>query len=164
MRKRIISKLNFKILISCCLFISFTSCGSNEDRKATKTEIAEMLNSCGLGEVSIEEILNSRISARTFTNDYRDAFEIVVSNLTVKEIEKGTKLQEKKWYRVDSIPTEINSAISTIRHWLNEVQWFPQENEIRRNGFLIHPCDTYMEAVIYYNPNEKKVYYVESKM
>jgi hypothetical protein len=159
------------IAIGCYLIYSMTLGNTNVEGKATKSDVRFVLNWCGLGDQRIEKVLNSYTSARSFTGDYLDAYEIKITNVTVDELTNGNDSRPGQWYRMDSLPTVLDQAVSFVGGWQHETPWFPTEELLRTKDFYVYPWSIYCHGVtptaaelIFVNPKEKKVYYVGSKM
>lgn len=158
------------IAIGGYLAYSMTLGNTNVVGKATKSDVRFVLNWCGLGDNRIENVNNSYTSARSFTGDHLDAYEIKITNVTIDEIEKGND-GLGQWYRCDSLPKVLDEAVGFIGGWQHETPWFPTEKEIRTKDFYVYPWSIYCHGItptatelIFVKPAEKKIYYISAKM
>ena len=159
------------IVIIGYLAYSMTLGNENIENKATKSDVRFVLNWCGLGDQRIEKVVHSYTSARSFTGDYLDAYEIKITNVTVDELINENDSKPGHWYRMDSLPTVLDQAVTFVGGWQHETPWFPTEEKLRKKDFYVYPWSIYCHGVtptaaelIFVNPTEKKVYYVGSKM
>ncbi len=159
------------IAIGSYMFYSMTLGNTNVEGKATKSDVRFVLNWCGLGDERIETVLKSYTSARSLTGDHLDAYAIKITNVTVDELTLNSNDRPGHWYRMDSLPTVLDEAVSFIGGWQHETPWFPTEDSLRTKDFYVYPWSIYCHGVtpsaaelIFINPTTKMVYYVGAKM
>jgi hypothetical protein len=159
------------IAIGGYLLYSMTLGNTNVEGKATKSDVRFVLNWCGLGDQRTDKVLKSYKSARSFTGDHLDAYAIKITNVTVEELTNTNDNRQGQWYRMDSLPTVLDEAVSFIGGWQHETPWFPTEDSLRTKDFYVYPWSIYCHGVtpsatelIFINPKEKMVYYVGAKM
>ncbi|HLF53207.1 hypothetical protein [Flavobacterium sp.] len=158
------------ILIGGYLGYSMTLANKNIEDKATKSDVRFVLNWCELGDERIEKVNKSYTSGRSFTGDHFDAYSIKISNVTIDELEKQNN-STGQWYRCDSLPKILNDAVSFAGSWQHETPWFPTEKKIRTKDFYVYPWSIYCNGIspsgvqlIFINPKEKTVYYIDAEM
>lgn len=159
------------IFIGSYSLYSTTPGNANVKDKATKSDVRFVLNWCGLGDQRIDKVLKSYTSARSFTGDHLDAYAIKITSVTVDELTNHRNTRPGKWYRMDSLPTVLNEAVSFIGGWQHETPWFPTEDSLRTRDFYVYPWSIYCHGVtptatelIFVRPKENMVYYVSAKM
>ena len=140
-----ISFLGTIIIIGYLLF-GITIWNTNQEDKATKSDVRFVLNWCGLGDQRIDQVLKSYTSARSFTGDHLDAYAIKITNVTTDELENNSNLSGQ-WYRMDSIPTLLDEAVAFISGWRDEIPWFPTEHSLRTKDFYVYPWSIYCHGV-----------------
>jgi hypothetical protein len=153
------------------LFYSMTIGNTNIEGKATKSDVRFVLNWCGLGDQRIEKVLKSYTSARSFTGDHLDAYAIKITNVNLDELTITKGNSHGSWYRMDSLPTVLDEAVSFVGGWQHETPWFPTEESLRTKGFYVYPWSIYCHGVspsaaklIFIDPTEKIVYYISAEM
>lgn len=139
--------------------------------KATREDVRFVLNWCGLGDQRIEKVLKSYVSPRSFTGDHLDAYSIKITDVTINELITNTDNRPGEWYRMDSLPTVLNEAVTFVGGWQHETPWFPTEEELRKKNIYVYPWSIYCHGVtpsaaelIFVNPKDKIVYYVSAQM
>jgi hypothetical protein len=159
------------IAIGGYILYSMTAGSSKVEGKATNSDVKFVLNWCGLGDQRIDKVLKSYTSARSFTGDHLDAYAIKITNVTVDELTNRSPNGPGQWYRMDSLPTVLDEAVSFIGGWQHETPWFPTEDSLRTKDFYVYPWSIYCHGVtptatelIFVKPKEKMVYYVSAKM
>jgi hypothetical protein len=159
------------ITICCYLLYSLTVGNTSVDGKATISDVRFVLNWCRLGDHRIDKVLESYTSARSFTGDHLDAYAIKITNVTVDELTNHNGNTSGQWYRMDSLPTVLNEAVSFIAGWQHETPWFPTEESLRTKDFYVYPWSIYCHGVtptatelIFVKPKDKLVYYISAKM
>jgi hypothetical protein len=158
------------ILIVSYLTYSMTIGNKTENDKATKSDVRFVLNWCELGDDRIENVVRSYTSARSFTGDHVDVYSIKISHISMDELKK-TNYGVGHWYRCDTIPEILDGAISLAGRFQDETDWFPKEETLRTKGFYVYPVNIYCNGtspigtqLIFINPKDKMVYYIDVKM
>ena len=160
------------VIAICSVLLYFMTLGNtNVEGKATKSDVRFVLNWSGLGDHRIDKVLKSFTSARSFTGDYLDAYAIKITNVTVDELKNRNHNRSGPWYRMDSLPTLLDDAVSFIGRWQHEIPWFPTEDSLRTKDFYVYPWSINFHGIsptatelIFINPTEKMVYYIGAKM
>ena len=165
-----ISLIGFIGLGSYVLFL-FGSGNQTQINKATKSDVRFVLNWCDLGDERIEEVLNSKVSARSFTGDHHDVYKIRISHVEIHELRNLNNNQLGNWYRCDSLPLILDEALEFIGGWQNDMEWFPKEEEIRTKNFYVYPWSISCHGIspdaaklIFVEPSDNMIYYVSAKM
>ncbi|GHT44449.1 hypothetical protein FACS189454_01860 [Planctomycetales bacterium] len=139
--------------------------------KATKSDVTFVLNWCELGDQRIDKVLNSYVSARSFTGDHLDAYAIKITDVTVDELINNKHNKAGLWYRGDNLPPVLDDAVSFISGWSEKPAWFPTKNSIRTQDFYVYPRSIHYHEIkptaaflIFIKPAEKTVYYIEAEI
>jgi hypothetical protein len=158
------------ILIVSYLIYIMTIGNRPENDKATKSDVRFVLNWCTLGDDRVEKVVNSYISPTSLTGDHIDEYSIKITHVTKDELEKINIIQGR-WYRCDSLPNTLDDAVKFIGEFEDETSWFPKEEKIRTKDFYVYPwsmeyhgISPYAAQLIFINPNEKIVYYIDAKI
>jgi hypothetical protein len=153
------------------LLFSLGPGNKTEINQATKSDVRFVLNWCGLGDNRIEEVLNSQVSARSFTGDHLDAYQIRISHVTIDELTRQQEHRLKTWYRCDSLPQILDGAVELVCGWQHEIDWFPIEKEIRTTNFYVYPWKISSHGIspdaaqlIFVEPRTNMIYYVSTSM
>lgn len=135
-------------------------------RTASKYDVRYVLNWSGLGEERAEEVLNSYISASSFTGDHIDAHAILVSHVELSELTQHDS--GMSWYRGDKVPVVVDAALKFIGQWNSseDFPWFPKDRELRSAKIYIYPWSIYFHGtrpaavkLIFVRPEDNMVFY-----
>jgi hypothetical protein len=158
------------ILVVGYMIYAMTVGNRTEIDKATKSDVRFVLNWCTLGDNRIEKVINSYVSPTSLTGDHLDEYSIKITHVTNGELEKANIIQGR-WFRCDSLPKTIDDAVKFVGEFEGETSWFPKEDKLRTKDFYVYPCSmgyhgisAYSAQLIFINPNEKIVYYIDAKM
>ncbi len=157
--------------IGAYIVFSLGSGNKTELNQATKSDVRFVLNWCGLGDQRIEEVLNSQVSARSFTGDHLDAYQIRISHVSIDELMRQQEQRLGTWYRCDSLPQILDEAVEFVGGWQHEIDWFPTEEEVRTSNFYVYPWSISCHGIspdeaqlIFVEPSKKMIYYVSAAM
>ncbi len=162
-------------LIGIVLFVSYTAylitIGNNPSTNdVSKSDVRFVLNWCELGDDRIDNVIKSYTSARSLTGDHLDAYSIKISHVSINEL-KHTRYGIGKWHRCDSLKNTLDDAVSFIGGFQNETPWFPEEGTLRTKDYYVYPVSIgyhgvspYSAQLIFINPKDEIVYYIEAKM
>jgi hypothetical protein len=138
---------------------------------ASRQDIRYVLNWCNLGDERIEEVINSYVSARSFTGDHLDAHQIRIAHVDLSELvpdEFG-----KGWTRCDKVDGVLKDAIHFVQGWLHrdDISWFLTEDELRSQDVFVYPWSIYCHGtrptaveLIFVRPKDKMVFFISSKV
>lgn len=150
-------------------FVAFQLFFGNKTKinSASERDIRFVLNWCNLGGKKIDKIVNSYVSARSFTGDHLDAYAFKVESLSVDELTQNDKTPGGRWYRGDQLPKVLDDAVSMVGNCGGgEVSWFPKKVELRSCDVYIYLCSIYYHNIkptavniIFVRPKDKMVFF-----
>lgn len=159
------------VVIGVYIFFSLGPGNKTKVNQATNSDVRFVLNWCGLGEGRIKAVLNSQVSARSFSGDHLDAYQIRISHVSIDELAQQQKHRLGRWYRCDSLPQLLDQAVALVCGWHHEIDWFPTEREIRTSNFFVYPWSISCHGIspdaaqlIFVEPNNKMIFYVSTSM
>ncbi len=144
--------------------------GKVSTKTASKHDVRFVLNWCGLGEERAEEVLNSYISARSFTGDHIDTHAIRISHVELSELTQNSS--GEGWFRGDKVPDVVDSALNFVGQWIpsEDFPWFPKQQELRSSKIYIYPWSIYFHGIqpaavklIFVRPEDNMVFYFGAK-
>jgi hypothetical protein len=136
-------------------------------------DVGFVLNHCGLGTDRIEAVVNSYVSARSFTGDHLDAYAIKVARLELTELSVTENGGAARWYRGDKLPPVVSDAVEFVSAWdsTDEIAWFPKKSELRSADIYVYPVSIYTHGIrptaaqlVFVRPTDKMVFYFGSKI
>jgi len=160
--------------VICTLaFIVYSIGPGNSDKhgEATKKDVRFVLNWCELGDERIEKVVNSFVSARSFTGDYVEAYAIQISGVSSDEL--VSYQPRRSWVRCDLATGLHQDAIEYVKMWIgtNGLEWFPSRQLIESDEFFVYIWSIYYHRttatgaeVILIHPKSNMIYYLGAKM
>jgi hypothetical protein len=159
------------ILLGTYVLYSMTVGNTDLVDKATESDVRFVLNGCELGDQRMDTVIRSYTSARSFNGEHLDVYAIRITNVTIDELTHKSLGRSQHWYRMDSLPTVLNEAISLIGKQQSKIPWFPTEDSLRTKDFFVYSKRIYYYGVApsgtqltFINPQKKMVYYVSTKL
>ncbi|MFD0793815.1 hypothetical protein ACFQZX_09305 [Mucilaginibacter litoreus] len=162
-------------LAGIVLFVSYIAYSLTFGNKtsideASKSDVRFVLNWCGLGDNRINKVIKSYASPTSLTGDHLDAYSIKITDVTLSELQKEN-ITMGRWYRCDSLPKTLDDAIEFMAGFEAEISWFPKEQDLRTKNFYVYPWSMgyhgvrpYSAQLIFLNPKDKIVYYIDGKI
>lgn len=156
------------------VFVAYQFGIHNRDKinSASRHDVRFVLNWCNLGDNRIEQVVNSYVSARSFTGDHLDAYAIKIKHISVEELAASTDDFDERWYRGDQLPKVLDDAVSFVGNWLSsdKITWFPAESELRSSEVFVFPWSIYYHGtrpsaaeIIFVRPKDKMVFFFSGK-
>jgi hypothetical protein len=139
---------------------------------ASARDVGFVLNWCGLDTDRIEAVVNSYVSARSFTGDHLDAYAIKVARLELAELSVTDNGGAARWYRGDKLPPVVSDAFDFVGSWgsSDEIAWFPKKSELKSENVYVYPVSIYTHGVrptaaqlVFVRPSDKMVFYFSGK-
>lgn len=150
-------------------FVAYQLIFSNQAKtdSASPRDVRFVLNWCNLGGKKIDKVVNSYVSARSFTGDHLDAYAFKVESISVDELIQNDKTPGGRWYRGDQLPKVLDDAVSMVGNLGGgEVLWFPKEVELRSCDVYIYLWSIYYHNIkptavniIFVRPKDKMVFF-----
>ena len=153
-------------------FFAYQFTIGNRDKidTASTKDVRFIFNWCNLGEDRIEKVIKSHISSRSFTGDHLDAYAIKVKHISVEELNANKDNTGEQWYRGNQLPKVPSDAVSFVGPWLQEIPWFPGEEELRSSECYVYLCSVYYHGtrptsaeIIFVSPKDKMVFFFSGK-
>jgi hypothetical protein len=157
--------------------------GSPQINTLEKKDAEFVLDSAGLGDKEIVEVVHSYIENPLFSGDYMDIYALKINPLTDKEITDRIKTDSEniyRWYKGDSLPVSVSDAVGFISDWVlvtsntggNDFSWFPTEKEIRTGDIYVYLRNVYYSSateqsaasIIFIRPADGMIFYASSKI
>jgi len=138
--------------------------------KASPPDVRFVLNRCQLGDKRIEKVVHSYESARSFTGDHLDAYEIQISHLETEGLTSNMSNPSGCWYRGDQLPKILDDTMRSVGAFVGEIPWFPNEAELRSEKMYVFPTSIYCHGIspsaadlIFVRPSDKMIFYISFK-
>lgn len=185
MKARVIAALRNLLLIwgalSLCgvialgAYVTYWWRASNREQidSASASDVAYVLNWCGLGADRIDNVTRSYVSARSPTGDHLDAYAIRVSRIEAAELTARDRRSPGEWYRGDRLPPVVSDALGFIAGSLDDdkVAWFPREAELRSENVFVYPWAIRFHGItptavdlIFARPLDHMIFYFSEKI
>lgn len=148
----------------------FTIGNRDKINTASNQDVSFIFNWSNLGTDRIDKVINSHISARSFTGDHLDAYAIKVKHISIEELTAKNDQTNGKWYRGDQLPKVPSDAVSFVGPWLHEIPWFLGEAELRSGEIYVYLCSIHYYGInpsaaeiIFVRPKDKMVFFFNGK-
>jgi len=144
--------------------------GKVSTKTASNHDIRYVLNWCELGEERTEEVLNSYISASSFSGDHLETHAIRISHVATNELKKNET--GSGWSRGDTVSGVLDDALGFVGQWIpsEDLSWFPAEQDLRSSEFYVFPWSIYYHGtrptavkLIFVRPKDNLVFYFSAK-
>jgi hypothetical protein len=156
-------------VLAVAAYVGFSLGPGNRDKdgSASRHDVRYVLNWCQLGDERIEKVIQSHVSARSFTGDHLDAYAIKISRVDLAELTASTNDISGRWYRCDQLPKVLDDAVAFASGWHHEIPWFPTQAELRTAEFYVYPWSIHCHGIrpsavelIFIRPADKMVFFL----
>lgn len=151
----------------------FSEGGPGKSNHLKAADVQHVLNWGELSKASIEQVVHSYESARSFTGDHIDAYAIKVSELAASDLPSGEPF-DRKWTRGDHADQVIRDAVSLATGFSDPAtkRWLPQGEEVLTAAYYIRPRRIVLTSglrvtiteIIFVRLSDQMVFYVSVKI